>query len=132
RGGMLADLLHGVVLAMEQRTNPNAKASDAWGWVPPPLVGEGRKVQTQWLYDFMLDPYPIRPAVVLRMPRFNMSSAEAAALVNYFAAKDAVDYPYEFDPRTRTQYLREQAAQRPNRMEDALRLVTDSNYCVKC
>ena len=52
----------------------------AWDWVPPPLVGEGRKVQSEWLYEFLLDPHPIRPLTVLRMPQFNMSSHEATAL----------------------------------------------------
>ncbi len=65
-------------------------------------------MQSDWLYDFLLDPYPIRPAVVLRMPKFNMSSTEASALVNYFAAVDSADYPYDFDPRTREGYLAEQ------------------------
>ena len=85
-GGELARLIHPVVLAAQRQVNPNAKYLDAWGWVPPPLEGEGRKVQTDWLHDFLLDPYPIRPAVVLRMPKFNMSSAEASKLANYFAA----------------------------------------------
>ena len=60
-GGEFARLLHPVVLAAEKKTNPNAKASDAWGWVPPPLVHEGIKVQTGWLHDFLLDPYPDSP-----------------------------------------------------------------------
>ena len=88
-----------------RQVNPNAKADEAWGWLPPPLVGEGKKVQTDWLHDFLLDPHPIRPAVVLRMPKFNMSPAEATKLVNYFAAVDGADYPYDFDPRTRESYL---------------------------
>jgi cytochrome c551/c552 len=132
RGGDLARLLHPVVLANEQKTNPNAKSSDAWGWVPPPLVGEGRKVQPNWLHNFLLDPYQIRPAVVLRMPKFNMSSAEAGALVNYFAAADNAVYPYEFDPRTREQYLSSADASHPDRLSQALKIMTDNNYCVKC
>ncbi|HWA99079.1 MAG TPA: hypothetical protein VG713_11330 [Pirellulales bacterium] len=131
-GGDLARLLHPVVLDLERKTNPNAKPSDAWGWVPPPLVNEGIKVQTDWLHDFLLDPYPIRPAVVLRMPRFNMSSAEASALTNYFAAVDNADYPYEFDPRTRSEYLSSAEAAHPNRLREALNIMTDNNYCVKC
>ncbi len=31
------------VVADEQKVNPNAKADEAWGWLPPPLVGEGKK-----------------------------------------------------------------------------------------
>jgi hypothetical protein len=130
-GGSLARLLQPLVVAYAKANNPavNVQASDAWGWVPPPLVGEGRKVQPQWLHDFLLNPHPIRPAVVLRMPKFNMSSAEAGALVNYFAAKDNVDYPYEYDPRSR-QTL---SAQDEARMKGALNIVTDATtYCVKC
>ena len=104
-GGYLARLIYPTVLAHERESNPNVKESDAWGWVPPPLVGEGRKVQTEWLHDFLLDPFPIRPAVVLRMPRFNMSSQEAQRLVDFFAAVDHAEYPFELDPRTRSGYL---------------------------
>lgn len=131
-GGELARLIHPVVLAAQRQVNPNAKYLDAWGWVPPPLAGEGRKVQTDWLHDFLLDPYPIRPAVVLRMPKFNMSSSEASKLANYFAAVEGEQYPYEFDSRTRDSYLAEGESQFPGRLEDALRIVTNGNFCVKC
>ena len=73
QGGDLARLLLPTVVQDERKTNPNAKAVEAWGWLPPPLVVEGRKVQPDWLYKFLMDPFPIRPAVVLRMPRFNLS-----------------------------------------------------------
>src|SRR5439155_3824424 len=49
-----------------------------------------------WLHDFLLDPYPIRPATFLRMPRFNMSSGEATALANYFAAVSNAEFPYAY------------------------------------
>ena len=89
-------------------------------------------MQTQWLHDFLLNPYPIRPAVVLRMPRFNMSSEEATQLANYFAAADGAQYPYLVDHRTDSSYLAEQDAKHPKRFEDALKLITGSEYCVKC
>jgi hypothetical protein len=95
-------------------------------------VGEGKKVQTDWLHNFLLDPFPIRPAVVLRMPKFNMSPADATALVNYFAAVDGAEYPYDFDPRTRETYLADANASHPDRLGDALKIVVDGNYCVKC
>ncbi len=112
--------------------NPHAKPEEAWGWLPPPLVGEGKKVQSEWLYEFLLDPYPIRPAVVLRMPKFNMSPDEASSLVNYFAAVDGADYPYNFDPRTLESHLAAANAEHPNRLDDAMKIVTDNNYCIKC
>ena len=34
-----------------------------------PVLREGLKVQTPWVTAFLKDPYPIRPAVDLRMPR---------------------------------------------------------------
>ncbi len=131
-GGDLAYYLYPIVIEEERQRNPAAKASDAWGWLPPPLVGQGRKTQTDWLHDFLLDPYPIRPAVVLRMPRFNLSSDEATKVANYFAAVDNATYPYEYDPRMGTPYLQSLAEQRPASMDDALRVITNNNYCVKC
>jgi cytochrome c2 len=133
-GGYLPRLIFADVLKSERASNPNAKPEDVWAWLPPPLADEGHKVQTDWLHDFLLDPQPIRPAVVLRMPKFNMSSAEASALVAYFAAADNAEYPYDFDPRTRAGYLASQAEKEdnPHRLPDALKIIVDNNYCVKC
>ncbi|MGD9723675.1 MAG: hypothetical protein AB7O59_05020 [Pirellulales bacterium] len=131
-GGTLPELAYSAVVTAERAVNPQAKPEEAWGWLPPPLVNEGTKVQSAWLYDFLLDPYPIRPAVVLRMPKFNMSPDDARKLVNYFAAVDKADYPYDFDPRTRESHLAAADAEHPHRLEDALKIVTDGNYCVKC
>lgn len=132
RGGDFARLLHPVALELEQQTNPNAKESDAWGWVPPPLVREGEKVQPDWLHEFLLEPYPIRPAAILRMPKFNLSSEEASTLVDYFAAVDNEQYPYEYSPRMQPDHLRAMEQQHPGRLQDALGLVLDNNLCVKC
>ena len=95
-GGVLTKYLTPVVTELERKSNPNASGSEAYGWLPPPLIHEGKKVQTAWLHDFLLDPYPIRPATFLRMPKFNMSSAEATALANYFAAVDHAEFPYAY------------------------------------
>ncbi|MBL8830439.1 MAG: hypothetical protein JNM18_25925, partial [Planctomycetaceae bacterium] len=133
-GGDLARLLHPVVFEQEKKVNPNAKASDAWGWVPPPLVNEGQKVRAEWLYEFLVQPYPIRPATVLRMPKFNLSPAESTALVDYFAAKDNAQYPYEHDSRTWSEYTMSPAQLQASsaKLDGALKIVTDNNYCVKC
>ena len=148
RGGALTRYLLPRVVELEKESNANAKGSEAWGWVPPPLIGEGAKVQTAWLHDFLLDPHPIRPAVFLRMPRFNMSSGEATKLVNYFAAVDGATFPYDFEGRTRSGYvasaeqsfrkrLVEEGLEVPDRsaqsrLDHAMQIVTDNNYCIKC
>lgn len=148
RGGHLTRYLLSRVVELEKEVNPTVKGSEAWSWLPPPLIGQGKKTQSDWLHNFLLDPHRIRPAVFLRMPRFNMSSAEATQLVNYFAAMDGVEYPYNFDSRTRSSYIataeqrfreRLRQAGKPSppsevmsRFDHALQIITSNNYCVKC
>jgi len=132
KGGDLAKLLFPVVIEDEMEINPNVKPDDAWGWLPPPLVGEGKKVQSGWLHTFLLAPEPIRPAAVLRMPRFHLSSQQASALVNYFAAVDGAEFPYDYDPRYESSTLAEREKDYPEHLTDAMRIVTNGNYCVKC
>jgi cytochrome c2 len=131
-GGDLAKYLYPVVIAQEKATNPNVVVAEAWGWLPPPLHHEGAKVQTDWLHDFLMDPYAIRPAVVLRMPNFHMSTDEASKLVDYFAAKSNAEFPYEYNSRRRRTYLSELEQSHPALLNDAMKIVTNSNYCVKC
>jgi cytochrome c551/c552 len=131
KGGDLARLLFPVVIADEKLNNPAVKGDDAWGWLPPPLVGEGRKVQSAWLHKFLLNPHPIRPPAVLRMPKFNFHSSEAAALVNYFAAVDGAE-SYVYDPRLDVGSLAETERRHPGHLDDALKIVRNNNYCIKC
>lgn len=144
-GGFLTRYLLPHVVALEKQVNPAAKGTEAWGWLPPPLIGEGNKVQTDWLHSFLLNPFPIRPATFLRMPRFNMTPAEATLLVNYFAAVDSAEYPYSFSSRRQLEHLQEadSAYQKAlngaeldgkprTRLDDAMRIVVNNNYCVKC
>ena len=140
-GGVLSRYLLPYVTQREKLSNPQAKGSESWAWVAPPLVGEGAKVQNQWFHDFLLEPYSIRPAVVLRMPKFNMSSQEATEIVNYFAARDNAVYPYEYDHRVNGEHLAEadaaylelnQDAEPGDRLADAMQIVVSQDYCVKC
>jgi cytochrome c2/predicted nucleic acid-binding Zn-ribbon protein len=132
KGGDLAKYLFPHAIAEEKKTNPSAKGSEAWGWLPPPLTMEGGKVQTDWLHDFLMDPTSIRPAVVMRMPNFHMSSTEASKLVNYFAAKGNAEFPYEYNGRRRSDYVGQIEQAHPKYFDDAMKIVTDGNYCVKC
>ena len=101
-GGSLAKYLLPHVVEREKALNPNAKGAEAWAWLPPPLIGEGRKVQPAWLNDYLLDPHLIRPAVLMRMPKYNLSPLEARRLADYFAAQDNSRYPYQFAPNGAT------------------------------
>jgi hypothetical protein len=143
QGGVLTKYLLPRVTAMESEVNPNASGAEAYSWLPPPLMGEGSKVQPNWLNDFLLEPYAIRPATFLRMPKFNMSKQEAADLVNYFAAQDNAEYPYEASTARDSSQLTEREKQyqqsaggngggETTRFDDAMKIVVDNNYCVKC
>ncbi len=150
RGGFLAQYLLPHVTKLERAANPNAKGSQAWGWLPPPLLGEGAKVQPGWLHDYLLAPEVVRPASFLRMPKYSLSAEEAAALVRYFAAQDGAAYPYQSIERRSRAYLQQAAAefrQQPpaadapanaaaspdsDRLSAAMRIVTDKNYCITC
>ena len=56
------------VVERAKQATPQVNAKEAWGWLPPPLMDEGEKVQTEWLHGFLMDPSSLRPAVVMRMP----------------------------------------------------------------
>jgi cbb3-type cytochrome oxidase cytochrome c subunit len=131
-GGDLARYLFDKVVARAKESNPQVNAKEAWGWLPPPLMEEGEKVQTDWLHGFLMDPTPLRPAVVMRMPNFRMSSDDAAKLVNYFAAVNDVQFPYEYRPQQQASYLAQLAAHREDPLSEAMNIVVNGNYCVKC
>lgn len=61
---------------------------------PPILAGEGAKVQSDWLYNFLKQPVPLRPWLKVRMPTFSLSDQEATTLVQYFGAIDDIQVPY--------------------------------------
>ncbi len=108
--------------------------------LPPPLAREGEKVQPDWLYDFLRKPTPIRPQVILRMPKFNMSEDDARALVNYFGAADrtgnpgiGLTYPYMTVPQREDVYWKDKAQgywQRTNQgqgLADRLKKLQDTD-----
>lgn len=55
-------------------------------FAPPALDGEGARVQTSWLVDFLQHPKNLRPWLQIRMPDYGLSDIEAAVLARYFAA----------------------------------------------
>ena len=55
-------------------------------FAPPTLDGEGARVQTSWLIDYLRRPTPLRAWMQIRMPDFGLSPDEAGALARYFAA----------------------------------------------
>ncbi len=53
------------------------------GDMAPDLTWEGSAVDRQWLLSFLKNPNTLRPALIRRMPKFNLTDAETATLVEY-------------------------------------------------
>ncbi len=125
-GGAFARLLYSHVAE-----EAGAGWIEARGWVPPPLAHEGRKVRPEWLYEYLFNPEPIRPSVMLRMPKYNLSADEARKLVDYFAAVADVDFPYVRSSSQQTDARSDPAV--TQRRDLAMKIVIDrTTYCAKC
>ena len=94
------------------------------GEIAPSLQGEGAKAQPDWLFKFLKEPISIRPWMSVRMPRFNLSDADAGKLVSYFSALSDSQYPYEF------QYFDQVHV--PSRDEKAGKMLFDMFKCMSC
>ncbi len=53
------------------------------GDMAPDLSWEGSSVQRKWLADFLNNPETLRPALIRRMPKFNLSDGEINTLTDY-------------------------------------------------
>jgi len=69
--------------------------SDAVGFTPPILNGQGKKVQPDWFFSFLKGPVPIRPWLDARMPTFGLHDQEAIDLVTYFSRMDEQQFPFQ-------------------------------------
>lgn len=61
---------------------------------PPSLLGEGAKVQAQWLFEFLHDPSILRPWVKMRMPSYDYHGGQVNTLVKYFNYLDDQEFPF--------------------------------------
>jgi cbb3-type cytochrome oxidase cytochrome c subunit len=134
RGGNFAWLY---ATTRAERTNSPYEAQ--WNRLPPPLIREGNKVQTPWLSAFLRDPYSIRPAAQLRMPRFHFGKTDAAAnretddVANYFAARDRTEFPYQSIEERKTSYLAERSRVHPNYLGAGWEMMTNkTSPCLQC
>ena len=133
RGGAYTEWL--VEELMKTTTKDNRQL--ARQMAPPVLYKEGIKVQTPWLYSFLLEPHKIRHTTVLRMPQFNMSTEEAQSLANYFAAVDGVPYPYQDIIPRDPDYIAARQAQYHDKLDGETYLSTswkalNGPLCMKC
>lgn len=86
-------------IAQWLETSQGRSANDAKAVVrsfaPPTLLGEGAKVQADWLFGFLHDPsVKMRPWLHVRMPTYGFHSKEINTLVKYFNYLDDEDFPF--------------------------------------
>ncbi|MEE8348264.1 MAG: hypothetical protein V3R94_01750 [Acidobacteriota bacterium] len=76
---------------------------DLRGQLPPSLVGEGARVDPNWLAEFLRNPSlshddvnrnGVRPYIETRMPTFDFSDREIQQLVRFFGAFSEQPLPY--------------------------------------
>ncbi len=53
------------------------------GDMAPDLTWEGSSVQREWLVQFFKNPGTLRPSLIRRMPRFNLTDSEANEITDY-------------------------------------------------
>jgi cytochrome c2 len=92
-GGAIQPTIQEWLVRYEGRSTTEAESLAA-SFSPPDLVGEGAKVQTDWLFDFFEDPQKVRPWLSARMPSFALSAQDRNTLIAYFAALDNAEYPF--------------------------------------
>ena len=56
------------------------------GDMAPDLTWEGSSVQRDWLVQFFRNPNTLRPALIRRMPKFNLTDADINTLTDYILA----------------------------------------------
>ena len=123
--------------ATSEAERTNADFGSLWNRLPPPLLREGSKVQTPWLTGFLKAPYPIRPAVNLRMPRFHygktddLAPKETENIANYFAAVDGKDFPYQLISERDHSYLATKEAEHPGWLNGGWQVMT-KGACIQC
>ncbi len=109
-------------------------------------------MQPAWLNDYLLDPHLIRPAVVMRMPKYNLSAGEGTQTGGLLCGSGQFAISVSVRAERRDPYLAQTDARYARRLEelhlqgqivldsspagrhlvDAMKIVTSGNYCVKC
>ncbi len=93
------------------------------GDMAPDLTWEGSSVQEKWLTDFLKNPNTLRPALIRRMPKFNLSDAEIKELTDYMMT---VYQTPEFDRDSLP------AASSPAQIEQGRQLFYSKYACSSC
>lgn len=127
-GGDIASFIIDYHVEVEGRVPEEARV-----FTPPVLYGEGKKVQSAWLFDFLEEPVGLRPWLDVRMPTFVMTQHEATMLARYFATLEGERYPYEYLKETKAKYIEGKEKEKPGYLAMAQHLFESKNVnCASC
>ncbi len=110
QGGAIRPTIQDWLVKYDGRSDSEASAMMA-SFSPPNLIGEGKKVRTEWLFEFLHQPSTIRPWLKVRMPTFPFTAAQLNALGKYFNELDREEFPYTEEIDTHLTPEEYQAAQ---------------------
>ena len=132
-GGSFALLLYPAVIAIAQELQLTMGQREMWGCLPPNLYHSGESLQSAWLAQYLWAPYPIRPAVPLAMPRYQLTNEEIQMLIEYFSARAEKTEELVEAWKTQESQLTLREQEWPGRLDAAWNLIHDSKtYCAKC
>lgn len=122
-----------VPLLMKKYQDEKGMGSEARSYAPPVLVGEGKKVRSRWLFEFLRNPVTLRPWLEVRMPTFPFTDKEINDLTAYFAAREGEPFPFESIREREPNYLAAMEATHGKYFETAEALFNDKDVkCASC
>lgn len=92
-GGNIMENIKDWLVKYDNRSADEA-ASVIKTFSPPNLHGEGQKVESQWLFNFLHKPAVIRPWLKTRMPTYSFNVNHLNTLIKYFSSLDKEDFPF--------------------------------------
>ena len=106
---------------------------EALVFAPPLLYGEGKKVQPEWLFEFLKEPFDLRPWLDVKMPTFGLPDSEATGLARFFAEISHEAYPFDYTAETKKEYLSAKESRLPGYLLSAKRLFESKDVnCILC
>lgn len=122
-GGMITDSVADWLVKYKNKQKAEAQTI-VTTLSPPKLMGIGKKVQTQWLFDFLHQPQTVRPWLEVRMPTYNFDAAHLNILLKYFNALDKEEFPF-------TEHINTSLT--PNELLAAQKMFSKDYFdCTKC
>ncbi|GJQ22261.1 hypothetical protein BIY37_08650 [Candidatus Brocadia sapporoensis] len=113
--------------------NEGLVPEEARVFAPPLLYSEGKKVQSEWLFEFLKEPFDLRPWLDIKMPTFRLPDDEATSLSKFFAEVENEPYPYEYIFETKKEYIDAKEAMSPGYLLAAKKLFESKDVnCILC